>query len=99
MPVLKGYTIDDEFTAEPEIGIEVTVELTSGERRWCYFMTPTALTRCGDFIAGTNVRLHFGAAHMIVVSALSPEIIKQALQQIDARGELLASTRPLTDAS
>ncbi len=85
-------------TGELEIGIEVTVELTSGERRWWYFMTSGALARCGDIIAGTNVRLHFGAPHMIVVSALSPEIIERALRQIDAQGELLTSTRPLADA-
>jgi hypothetical protein len=95
--MLRSYTVEDAFTGEPDIGVEVVVELTSGERRWCYFMTPTSLARCGDLIPGTAVRLHFGAPHMIVTSALSPEIIDRALRHIDARGELLAATRPVID--
>jgi hypothetical protein len=61
-----------------------------------YFMTLEALEACGDWIDGTRIRFHYGARHMIVVSArLSFEIIEQALRQIDNAGEIELCTLPL----
>ena len=40
----------------------------------------------------TEVRLHLGVQHMIVVSELSEEIIERVLRQLDGSGDLLTHT-------
>ena len=92
--MLKSFTIDDDLAAQDSLGIEVTLHLENGERRWCYFMTPTALATCGDWISGTRIRFHFGAPHMIVVAGrLDRPTIERALRDIENRGELRESSR------
>lgn len=89
--------ITDDLSKQDEGAVEVTVTLPGGERRWCFFMTPAALTACGDFIEGTRTRLHCGAAHMFVVSEpLTEDLIRKALETVEARGELSDRTRPMT---
>jgi hypothetical protein len=92
--ILSTFEIEDDLSTQDSGAIEVTVTLRDGARRWCFFMTPTALSNCGDRIDDTPVRFHFGAEHMIVVSAeLDENIIEKALKDIDRRGELLECTR------
>ncbi len=94
--LLQSFKFDDEFSFQDEGAIEVTVTLKSGERRWCFFLTPNALSRCGDWIDGTQTLFHYGAKHMIVVvGRLDETIIEQALKTIDQRGELIECTIPL----
>ena len=94
MPI-ERIEIDDDLATQATGAIEVTVVLEDGERRWCYFMTPEALSYCGNWINGTETRIHYGAAHMIVVAApLTASIIEQALFHIQDEGELLTTTRP-----
>jgi hypothetical protein len=90
---IERVAIDDDLSSQNRGGIGVTVHLTSGERRWCFFMTPDALSRCGDWIGGTATRFHYGAAHMIVIAGmLTPGIIEEALRQIDNAGHLDLAT-------
>ena len=49
----------------------------------------------GDFVEGTQVRLHLGERHMILVSELSETIIDRVLSSLYASGELLSRTLPL----
>ncbi|MFC1833599.1 hypothetical protein ACFL2Q_02550 [Thermodesulfobacteriota bacterium] len=94
--ILRSFEIEDALSTQDTGAIGVTVTLDSGERRWCFFMTPTALSNCGDWINGTQIRFHFGAKHMIVVAAdLDETIIGKALTDIDRRGELLQCTRKM----
>ena len=94
MGMLKSFEIEDPLDAQDAGAIEVSVTLTTGERRWCYFMTPAALASCGDWIDGTRTRFHRGAAHLIVVAApLDPEIIEGALCTLDRQGDLIDCTR------
>lgn len=93
MAELKEFQIVDDLQESERIGIEVELTLASGEKRWCYFMTPSALASCGDWIPGTRIRFHYGAPHMIVVSEMNPEVIRRVLDHLDCEGELRACTR------
>jgi hypothetical protein len=92
--MLKSFTIDDDLALSATGAVEVTVELRNGQRRWCFFMTPEALSQCGDWLPGTQTRVHFGAPHMIVVSQLDEQVVEKTLHMIDKQGELEACTRP-----
>ena len=95
MPRLVEHKITDDLRLRNEIAIEVEVVFDSGERRWCYFMTPQALATCGDLLVGTrDVRVHPGVAHMIVCSRLDETIVQSALQQLDQEEELYSHTVP-----
>ncbi len=92
--IIKSIEIEDDFSIQDVGAIEVIVNLNSGERRWCYFITPTALQNCGDWIDGTKIRFHFGSPHMIVVAAkLNKTLIEKALRDIDNHGDILLSTK------
>ena len=91
---IERVEIEGDLGSQNAGGIEVTVHLPSGERRWCFFMTPEALNTCGDWIEGTTTRFHYGAAHMIVIAGtLTPGIIEGALRHIDKAGDLELATR------
>jgi|KBSSwiStaDraftv2_1062776.scaffolds.fasta_scaffold3141702_1 hypothetical protein len=92
---LKSFTIDDAVAGAEHGGVEVTITLADDRRRWCFFMTPGDLESAGDFVPGTEVRFHYGASHMIVVSELSRSIIEAVLQHLESTGELEECTRPL----
>jgi hypothetical protein len=88
------HTIDDPITDPLISSVEVTIDL-EGQRRWLLFNTPHLLASVGDYVEGTQVRLHLGERHMIVVSELSETIIDQVLRSLHASGELLSRTLPL----
>lgn len=97
--MLKSFTIQDDLGAQGTRAVEVDLELVSGERRWCFFMTPAALAGCGDFISGTTIRYHYGAPHMIVVAGqLDRPLIEQVLHEVSERGELLQCSLPVEKA-
>lgn len=99
MSCLCSFTIDDDLQCQLQAGIEVTLSMRDGSRRWCYFMRPEALAACGDWLDGGTERLHFDASHMIVVAAeLTPAVIERALRQIDNRDALLRCSLPLMSA-
>lgn len=93
---LKSFTIVDELSIQETGAVEVTVELRDSRRRRCNFIIPSALSRCGDWLDGSRIPSHYGAAHMIVVSA-QPDgiIIGKVLRQIDQNGDLERCTLPL----
>ena len=93
--VLRSYSIDDDLGEADRGAIEVSITLADERRRWCYFMTPSAFAACGDFVSGTNVRVHRGEPHMIVVSEASRTIIEAVLRTLEAEGELERRTLPL----
>ena len=98
--MLKSFTIDDDLAAQDNGAIEVTLSLADGNRRWCFFMTPAALSRCGDWVEGTQVRFHYDAPHMIVVSAtLDHALIERVLQDLDRQGLLVKCSLALEEQS
>ena len=93
MASLRQFTIDDALADAGRGAVEVTVTMDDGTSRWCYFMTPTALSEAGDWVPGTQVRFHYGAPHMIVVSELNADIVDRVLRHLDKCGELISCTR------
>ena len=93
--VLRSYRIDDDLSGAETSAIEVTIILADERRRWCFFVTPPALGSAGDVLEGTEVRVHFGEPHMIVVSEISQDVIERVLRQLERQGELLRRTLPL----
>ena len=92
---LKSFTIDDPLSLAPTGAVEVTVTFDTGERRWCFFFTPDALSRCGDFVDDSDVRLHLGVPHMFVLSRIDSVLIEKVLRSLDTAGELVEHTVPL----
>jgi hypothetical protein len=92
---LDRFEIRDPITTPSTIGVEVDVYPKNSGRRWCYFMTPEVLREVGDWVPGTEVRVHFGATHMIVVSELSEAIIEKVLRQIETDGQLELCTKQI----
>ncbi len=92
MSKLKSFTIDDNFANASAGAIEVIVILEDESRRWCFFFTPEALSSCGDWVPGTQVRYHVGVPHMIIVSEINEEIVDKVLRALDHQGELISST-------
>jgi len=93
--IIRSYTIDDDLTNADQGAIEVTVTLADERRRWCFFMTPAALASAGDWVDGTEIRVHLGEPHMIVVSAISQDVVERVLRRLEADGELERHTLPL----
>jgi hypothetical protein len=88
------YTIDDSIELPQTCSVEVTVDFPNG-KRWLFFVTPELLAQVGDFVEGTQVRVHLGERHMIVVSELSAAVIESVMQQLARSGELEGRTIPL----
>jgi hypothetical protein len=79
---------------KPVDWVEVDIELSDGQRRWCYFITPDLLLQqAGKLMYSTERLLSYNAPHMIVVNTLSKEGIELSLQYIQSQGELLRCTR------
>ncbi len=94
--MLASYTIRDDLSGQDEGAIEVIVHLKDGGQRWCFFMTPAALTICGDWIDGTRIPIHYASPYMIMVAGrLDEAIIGAALRHLDTRGDLIACSMPL----
>jgi hypothetical protein len=90
--VLVGIKIRDELEPEPSGWVEVDLELSDGQKRWCWFATPKLLLKTGDHIEGTNIQALYGVPHLIVVNEVTAEIISQVLHHIERQGELSRCT-------
>jgi hypothetical protein len=90
---LTSFTITDPLNDTSEGAVEVTLEFDNGEKRWCFFMTPESLSNTGDFIENTNVRIHYDAPHMIVVTKLDKKIIEKVLKKLEAEKLLIRCSK------
>jgi len=97
VPILVDYWLDPVDTPH-DFPIDVTVQLSDGQERWCVFATPTALVRCGDCIEGTDLVFRYHNRHLIVASRLSHDLIGRMLRHIDSQGRLAECTLPCGDA-
>jgi len=91
------YTIDDSIETPLRTSVEVTIDLPSG-KRWLAFVTPELLASVGDWVPDTQVPMHLGERHVIVVGTLTPAIIDAVLRQLYEAGELESRTLPLHPA-
>ncbi|HSM41856.1 MAG TPA: 3-hydroxyacyl-CoA dehydrogenase family protein, partial [Afifellaceae bacterium] len=94
LPRLETVRIDDPIEDTDRHAVEVTVRLSDGQARWCYFTTPEGLASYGDTIGETAERYHC-ASHMIVATRIDEETVNWILRELDARDELMARTLPL----
>ena len=97
VPTLDTFNLDDPIMPNEDSPIEVTVQLSNGERRWCIFATPSALANCGYWIEGTQIPFHYGNRHVIIAKELSEDLILRMLHEIDRQGALVDCTVPLDD--
>lgn len=97
VPLLETIDIRDDPADSSAVAVEVHVTLSNGEERWCFFVTPHSLSRFGEYIHGTNIQIHYGAPHMIVIERFDQAIIEAALRHIERHGELLACTKSITE--
>jgi hypothetical protein len=82
-------TIDDPLDRAPT-SVEVQLEFSDGQQRWCYFITPEMLAQLGGVEQfGAERLLSYHVPHMIVVSAITRVEIEQSLAFIESHGELL----------
>jgi hypothetical protein len=88
------YSINDPITDPLTSSVEVTIDFR-GHKRWLFFATPQLLATAGDWIEGTQVRLHLGERHMVMVSELSEAVVEKVLHQLHVTGELESRTLPL----
>ena len=95
VPLLVGYKLDDPITPGPDQNVEVMVQLSDGQRRWCTFVTPSQLANHGEWIEGTQIPFHYENHCVIIAGQLSEELIGRMLQQIEDQGELVNCTWPL----
>ena len=91
---MPSYPIEDEITDPSTCCVEVTIDF-GYRKRWLFFATPQLLASVGDRVGSTQVRVHLGERHMIVVSELSDAIIDAVLRQLHAAGELESRTLAL----
>jgi hypothetical protein len=92
---LVQMTIDDELDRPT---VDVVLEFSDGQRRWCYFITPERLSQlsCATQADGERL-LSYRSPHMIVVSAITRAIIEQSLAYIEGQGRLLDCSLPIGD--
>lgn len=95
VPRLVRVTVEDVDRAS-HAAVEVRVELSNGQRRWCFFVTPEGLSRLSQAQLAEERLIIYAAPHMIVVSAITEQVINQALHHIDAQNELMNATRRLS---
>lgn len=93
---VRTITIENPIPSPLTHAVEVTIELQSGERRWCFFCTPNSLDRFGDLLPDSTIRIHACAPHMIVLSVVTDETIHAAIEWLDKSGDILTATRPFT---
>jgi hypothetical protein len=88
-------TIDDRIDGPVTWTVDVVLEFSDGQRRLCHFTTPETLSRgSGDAQFGGERLLSY-VPHMIVVSAITREVIEQSLAFIESHGRILDCSIPL----
>ena len=94
VPLITQTIIRDDLEESHHSAIEVDIYLSTGERRWCFFVLPIAFGNFGDRLTINDqpVSIHHGP-HQIVVTALSPDIIQATLEYLLCHGQLMEATR------
>lgn len=93
-PTFEQITVERLVSGPIEHSMRATLRMPSGERRWCWFATPRILAKSSEFIEGTYIWLHYDNANLILLSALSEESARQAIDHIHQNGDLFACTLP-----
>ena len=90
-PVVKltSLRIDDPL-GDPLLSVDVVLEFSDGQWRWCTFVTPEILSGVGGDAECPDGRLlMYDAPHMIIVSAITRDTIETSIAYIESQGRLL----------
>jgi hypothetical protein len=94
---IASIEIQDDLAISTHAAIEVVINFDDGRRNWCYFFTPQGASTAGDWLPGTEVRVHFGNPHMILISEISSELIEKTLRHIESKNLLESCTKPCNE--
>ena len=93
IPLLQTFSIDDPDQIIDST--EVSITFSTGEVRWCLFITPTTLAKSGDYVPDTQIQFHYSNKHLIIINEITSEIIQKTLHYLDTRNKLIECTFPL----
>ena len=99
MPTLSRFFCNGSIPVSDDF-VDVTIEFTTGERRWCVFMAPRYAARLGTLLitpSGWSFRLRQGEVHVHVIDELNETLIATALEHLDKHGALIAASLPLAN--
>lgn len=92
---------DPEDTLAREINrfIHVEIELSNGERRDCFFITPENLALTGNsvMVSDRRVRFSYNQEYLIVITETSEESIGVVLKYFERNNELATVTELISD--
>lgn len=94
-PTIVRIDLSDLIEESVTYAVEVGVELSDEQRRWCFFVTPELLSCLTQADLGSGRLLMYNAPHMIAVSVINRDTIERALRYIDSQNQLLACTAPI----
>lgn len=87
------YSIEILEMISNNFDAEVDIIFSNNEKRWCIFTTPDALKQSGSFVGNTSIKIHSSNQHVIILSEISVDIIKNALLYLDSQDELYECTQ------
>ncbi len=91
--MIQSIYIKDNIELSERVAIEVIVTLVDGSKRWCYFVSKSAIGNFGDYINGTNIPVLYGSSHMVVVPQVTISVVHKFLHMIDSTGEIESVTK------
>jgi hypothetical protein len=95
-PVARLVRISIEDPLDGPHSVDVVLEFSDGQQRWCYFITPATLSQLGGAEQFSGERLlSYHCPHMIVVSAITVEVIEKSLAFIESQGEIVDCSLPI----
>ena len=74
--------------------VQVEVRLTDGSRRLCVFATPEMLAQRIGCDVGHGRLLLYGTTPMVIVTAITREIVGESLTYIQGQGDLMMCSLP-----
>ncbi|MEM8535269.1 MAG: hypothetical protein AAGF95_30810 [Chloroflexota bacterium] len=84
-PTLVTWQFDDAVEDSTHDAVEVSFVLSDGQRRWCWFMTPSYLQ---ELLDKPQAEPGIWLANIVVVRDLSSDCVDTMLKQLDQQGEL-----------
>ena len=94
-PVMTRFELHGILQPDQLHPVQVDITLSTGEVRWCLFITPVALAQSGHHIEDTEIPFHYGNRNLIVAGELSEELIGKMLRFMDKKGTLIECSLPV----
>jgi hypothetical protein len=91
-PTLVKWQFDDEVRDEVNDWVDVSFELSDGERRWCNLVTPHRMI---EYFEQPDADPGLHCSNLIVVPDLSTTRVERMLHHLDDQGELIGASLPL----